>query len=95
MIPKWSYYLLYLMVIVRLQKQGTMESRYNPKALATVPEQNKGTTRDLGLYLNFIDSCVLKSNLLDYHIAGKFGGGKFGKSSVIHQTEIIQISTYN
>jgi len=28
-----------------------------------------------------------------YHIAGKFG--KFGKSSVIHQTKTIQIFTYN
>ena len=33
-----------------------------------------------------------------YHIAGKFGGGKFGEfgeSSVIHQTKTIQVSTYN
>ena len=33
-----------------------------------------------------------------YHIAAKFGGGKFDKlseSSMIRQTKIIQISTYN
>ena len=33
-----------------------------------------------------------------YHLVGKFGGGnfgKFGKSSMIRQTKIIQISTYN
>ena len=30
-----------------------------------------------------------------YHIAGMFGGGKFGKSSMIRQTKTIQISTYN
>ena len=33
-----------------------------------------------------------------FHIAGKFGRakfGEFGESFVIHQTKIIQISTYN
>ena len=38
----------------------------------------------------------IKKLVLIYHIAGKFGGGEFGKfgeSSVIRQTKIIQIST--
>ena len=33
-----------------------------------------------------------------YHIAGKFGGGKFGEfdeSFMIHQTKTIQITTHN
>ena len=40
----------------------------------------------------------LKKQVHLYHIAGKFGGGKFGEfyeSSVISQTKTIQISTYN
>ena len=34
---------------------------------------------------------------MHYHIAGKFGGGKFGEfgeSSVIRQTKTLKISTY-
>jgi len=36
---------------------------------------------------------LLEQLLKTYHIAGKFG--EFGKSSVIHQTKTIQISTYD
>ena len=50
----------------------------------------------------FKDSCMITLCRTYYHKAKKFdrkvwrgGGGKFGESSVIHQTKTNQISTYN
>jgi len=40
-----------------------------------------------------VDIVCIHIQIYIYHIEGKFG--KFGKSSLIHQTKTIQISTYN
>ena len=47
--------------------------------------------RNTVIKMYYVDTCM-------YDIAGKFGRtkfGEFGKSSVIPQTEAIQISIYN
>ena len=55
----------------------------------------------LGIHMSDIRNTVIKMYDVDtcmYRIAGKFGRtkfGEFGKSSVIPQTEAIQISIYN
>ena len=44
------------------------------------------------------DSHMITLCRTQYRIVGKFGGaifGEFGESSMIHQTNTIQISTYN
>jgi len=46
-------------------------------------------------HIQFIGKIVYKWWILVYCIVGKFGGRKFGESSLIHQTKTIQISTYN
>ena len=43
-----------------------------------------------GFPIFFLNSVIAA---VTYRIAGKFGGGKFGESSVIRQTKTIQIST--
>ena len=62
---------------------------------------------DIGTYIQIAQASEKASNrkyllkiaqAVQYHIVGKFGGGKFdefGESSVIRQTKTIQLSTYN
>ena len=62
--------------------EGLPNIVYTPEILSRAPYPTINIVRHSGIY----------------HIAGKFGGGKFGEfgeSSMIHQTKTIQLSTYN